>query len=165
METTDPRTHAVRILAGEQSLDRLLSALERQHLTNCSGSAFREVRLAYFADGVLLITNRHQGCIRIASDPATKIKRGCQDSWGCYDAAPTVESGELITVWAGREGWIRSGPWEATVEHVLTDIIRRLNERDAEDDAKLSAARHARHEESERLAGALVDSWTAKENQ
>lgn len=153
-------TNHTEVLENRYSLDNFIHLLCEYNLDNCSGSAYRQVRLGYYKDGILLLSYHHSDniChIYIASNPKANIILGEQDSRYNGNASPRLSEGELIGVWDGT--WTKPGPWMEKINNLIDELCIKLNDKiefkkKAEKD-KVEAARLKKQE----LEQELLNNW------
>lgn len=149
------------LLSSRYHMDDFIHELCHVNLDNCSGSAYREVRLCRYDRGMLLLSQHHRDCychIAVATNPEAKIRRGCQDSRYNGDASPSVSDGELVSVWSNGN-WTKDGPWVPKIREWLSELIEKLNT------AKEQKLKREEDERLERIAAQkekekqLVNAW------
>ena len=154
--------NAEDLLSSSVRMDAFIHRLATYKITNCTGSAYRKVRLCYYEDGILLVSDHHTNhfCrIRIATDPKASIVRGCQESRAHGNPNPKPDRGELVSVW--NEGhWINRGPWEAPIRALLSRLLVRVAK--AEKTAGQASERRSREQNADRArqAAELVGAWS-----
>ncbi len=143
-------------------MDSFIHELAGLDLDNCSGGAYREVRLCRYDRGMLLVSNHStfNYChISVATVPSAKIFRGCQDSRAYGNPNPKVDRlGELVYVWSDGK-WIKDGPWVPLIRDWLIELMGKI------DDAREARKRKQEQEIEERIRAkeakdaALVGAW------
>jgi len=148
------------LLSSRSKMSGFIHSLSSLGLTNCSGSAYRAVRLCYFKAGILLVDYHHvdNSCsIFICSDPHTEIQAGCQSSTTSGNAMPKPKNGELIEVWRNGK-WIKDGPWVVKIILFLAELIEKkenkIEETARENAEKVKAESQAREDHNKRLTEA-----------
>ena len=149
------------LLKSRSKMSGFIHSLSSLGITNCSGSAYRAVRLCYFKDGILLVDYYHvdDSCsIFICSDPNTKIKAGCQSSCANDNAMPRPENGELIVVWQNGR-WVKQGPWVEKIIALIADLIGEKERKTEEKIKKEEALRKERSMINREREKELVENW------
>jgi len=115
------------VLENRIKLDDFIHQLSWYNIDNCSGSSYRNVRLCYYENGILLISYHHCDniChISIASNPNSSIISGCDDSRSSGDPSPKPSGGELVKVWDNT--WLKDGPWVAKINDLIDNLCDRV---------------------------------------
>ena len=150
------------LLSNRHAMDAFIHQLAHLDLDNCSGGAFRAVRLCRYDRGMLL-TSQHSTfdyCdIKIATVPTAKIFRGCQDSRANGNPNPKVDEGELVCVWSGGK-WTKEGPWMPKIREWLNELLEMAEtareERRQKEQKKHEAAIQAKQAKDE----AVIAAWS-----
>jgi len=131
MSTMDERIKDVEeLLESAAKMDNFIHTLANCKLDNCSGSAYRKVRICNYGDGILLQSdhNVNSYCyIKICTVPTTKVRSGCRDGCAYEDPSPKPIKGEFVTVW-NSGAWTKRGPWEEKIRARLLKLIEDVSE-------------------------------------
>jgi hypothetical protein len=159
MDKADKAKQVDKLLSSAAAMDRFIHELSYVNLDNCSGSAYRSVRLCRYDRGMLLCSEHStfNYChIAIASVPTAKIILGQQDS--CYSgkASPSVDEGELVSVWSSGK-WIKEGPWVPKIKEWLIELLEKLEKarearRRKEEDVRLKKQQEQEEKDAKLIA-------------
>lgn len=158
--STDERIDA--LLSSSRAMDDFIHSLANYHVTNRNGSAYRQVRLVFYHEGVLLISQHHVNdycSIAITDRPDIPVYRGCTDSCANGSASPHVKEGQLTTVWSSGK-WIKRGPWEPAVRSAILVAMQRLEEAKEKKRVKEEVARAEREKAAREREQQLQSAWT-----
>jgi hypothetical protein len=108
----------------------------------------------------MLFTNEwhvHNYCsVKVITDQNARVIMGCKDPAAYGNPHPTVDRGELVTVY--RNGsWIADGPWCARIVAILNDAEKEI----AELKKKTSAKQQQLDEQAKLKAQASLDAARA----
>uniref|UniRef100_A0A6M3LFS4 Uncharacterized protein n=1 Tax=viral metagenome TaxID=1070528 RepID=A0A6M3LFS4_9ZZZZ len=153
----------IDLLNNKNNMDDFIHNLSHYNMDNMTGGSYRKVRLCYYENNILLVSEHHtqKYCsIYIVDNPNTnfKVYRGCQDS--CYDGNPfpKIKGANFICVWSNGT-WNMNGPWQEKIENMLDDLIIRLENKKIEVAKEKEDNRLKLQKEQEMTDKELAENW------
>ena len=117
-----------------------------------SGSAFRDHPRGIIRERMIFTNkwNVHNYCdVKVITDPDAKVIMGCQQSAAHGNPYPSVDRGELVTVYKdGR--WVAEGPWCERIVAILDEAKAEIAEIKAQEQAEYQRKQEAAKAEAAR---------------
>ena len=150
------------LLVSKYEMDSFIHDLANNNLDNLSAGSYRQVRLCYYKNGILLKSHHstfYYCNISILSDKTAVVSRGYNNSRYEGNPNPKPDKGEFIAVWSDGK-WVKEGPWESPIRELLAEAIEKLETRIAEREAQEVAQWEQREKTLNQKENQLKESWS-----